>query len=62
MTKVFQRQIGARLPLAVRGEGVYVIDSNGKIKSFKKNKKSFIASKIAEVVLNKLLIDDRNLN
>ena len=30
MTKVFQRQIGARLPLAVRGEGVYVIDSNGK--------------------------------
>ena len=41
---------------------VTIIDSNGKIKSFKKNKKSFIASKIAEVVLNKLLIDDRNLN
>ena len=28
----------------------------------KKNKKSFIASKIAEVILDKLLIDDRNFN
>ena len=27
-----------------------------------KNKKSFIANKIAEILLNKLLIDDKNIN
>ena len=41
---------------------VSIIDGNGNIKVFKRNKKSFIASKIAEVVLDKLLIDDRNFN
>ena len=39
---------------------VSIIDGNGNIKVLKRNKKSFIASKIAEVVLDKLLIDDRN--
>ncbi len=41
---------------------VSIIDSNGNIKIIKKNKKSFIANKIAEVILDKLLVDDRNFN
>ncbi len=41
---------------------VSIIDNNGKIKTIKKNKKSFIASKIANIVLDKLLIDDENIN
>ncbi len=41
---------------------VSIIDSNGKMKIVKKNKKSFIANKIAEVILNKLFVDDRNFN
>ena len=41
---------------------VSIIDGNGNIKVLKRNKKSFIANKIAEVILDKLLIDDRNFN
>ena len=41
---------------------VSIIYSNGDIKTIKKNKKSFIANKIAEVILDKLLVDDRNFN
>ena len=41
---------------------VSIIDNNGNIKIIKKNKKSYIANKIAEVILDKLLIDDRNFN
>ena len=41
---------------------VSVIDNKGNIKTIPKNKKSFIANKIAEILLNKLLIDDRNIN
>ena len=41
---------------------VSIIDNSGKIKVIKKNKKSFIASVIAEIVLDKLLINDRNFN
>ena len=41
---------------------VTVIYSNGKIKLIKKDKKSRIANKIAEIILDKLLIDDRNFN
>ena len=41
---------------------VSIIDNNGNIKIIKKNKKSYIASKIAEVILDKLLVDDRNFN
>jgi phosphopantothenoylcysteine decarboxylase/phosphopantothenate--cysteine ligase len=40
---------------------VSVIDQNGSIKTIPKNKKSFIANKIAQILLNKL-IDDRNIN
>ena len=41
---------------------VSIIDNKGKIKKIKKNRKSFVASKIAEMILDKLLIDDRNFN
>ena len=41
---------------------VSIIDNNGNIKIIKKSKKSYIASKIAEVILDKLLVDDRSFN
>ena len=40
---------------------VSVIDQKGSIKTIQKNKKSFIANKIAQILVNKL-IDDRNIN
>ena len=40
---------------------VTMIDKKGNIKHFPKNKKSFIANKIAQILLDKLL-DDRNFN
>jgi phosphopantothenoylcysteine decarboxylase/phosphopantothenate--cysteine ligase len=40
---------------------VSIIDQKGNIKHLSKNKKSFIANKIAQILLNELL-DDRNLN
>ena len=41
---------------------VLIIDNNGNIKSIKKNKKSFVANKIAEIILDKLLLNDKNFN
>ena len=41
---------------------VTIIDNNGKSKFFKKNKKSIIAKKVVEIILNKLLINERNFN
>ena len=41
---------------------VSIIDNNGNIKIIKKIKKNYIASKIAEVILDKLLVDDRSFN
>ena len=41
---------------------VSIIDNSGKIKVIKKNKKSFIANVIAEIVLDKFLINDRSFN
>ena len=41
---------------------VSIIDDNANVRTIKKNKKSFIANKIAEVILDKLLADDRNFN
>ncbi len=41
---------------------VSIIDNSGKIKVIKKNKKSFIANAIAEIVLDKFLINDRSFN
>ena len=40
---------------------VSIIDQKGNVKIIPKNKKSFIANKIAQILLNKLL-DDRNFN
>ena len=40
---------------------VSIIDQRGSINTIQKNKKSFIANKIAQILLNKL-IDDRNIN
>ncbi len=40
---------------------VSVIDQSGNVKIIPKNKKSFIANKIAQILLDKL-IDDRNIN
>ena len=41
---------------------VSIINSNGDAMFIKKNRKSFIAQKIVEVVLKKLLVNDRNFN
>ena len=41
---------------------VSIIDKKGKIKSIPRNKKSFIASTIAKIILDKLLINDKNIN
>ncbi|MEC7099541.1 MAG: bifunctional phosphopantothenoylcysteine decarboxylase/phosphopantothenate--cysteine ligase CoaBC [Pseudomonadota bacterium] len=41
---------------------VTIIDNSGKTKVIKKNKKSFIANVIAEIVLDKILINDRSFN
>ena len=41
---------------------VSIIDNSGKIKVIKRNKKSFIANVIAEIVLDKLLINDRSFS
>jgi phosphopantothenoylcysteine decarboxylase/phosphopantothenate--cysteine ligase len=40
---------------------VSIIDQKGDIKVIPKNRKSFIANKIAQILLDKL-IDDRNIN
>ena len=40
---------------------VSMIDQKGNVKIIPKNKKSFIANKIAQILLSKL-IDDRNIN
>ena len=41
---------------------VSIIDKNGKIKSIPKNKKSYIAKTIAKIILDKLLLNDKNIN
>jgi phosphopantothenoylcysteine decarboxylase / phosphopantothenate---cysteine ligase len=41
---------------------ISVIDKKGNIKKIPKNKKSFIANKIAELLVDQLLVDDRNIN
>ena len=41
---------------------VLVIDKNGNIRNIPKNKKSFVANKIAKILIDKLLFDDRNIN
>ena len=41
---------------------VSIIDREGKIKSIPKNKKSYIANTIAKIILDKLLMNDKNIN
>ncbi len=41
---------------------VSIIDKNGKVQTIARNKKSFIANKIAKIILDKLLINDKNFN
>ena len=41
---------------------VSIIDKTGNIKVIQKNKKSFIANKIAEILLDRLLINDKDIN
>ena len=41
---------------------VTIIESKGSKIQIKKNKKSYIASRITENILNKFLVDDKNIN
>ena len=41
---------------------ISIIEKNGKIENLNKNTKSYIASKIAKKIIDKLLIDDKNTN
>ena len=41
---------------------VSIIEKNGQIENLPKNRKSYIASKIAKKIVDKLLIDDKNTN
>ncbi len=41
---------------------VSIIDKKGKIYSISKNKKSYIANTIAQIILDKLLLNDKNIN
>ncbi len=41
---------------------VSIIDKKGKIKSIPKSKKSYIANTIAKIILDKLLMNDKNIN
>ena len=41
---------------------VSIIDKEGKVQSIPRNKKSFIATKIAKIILDKLLTNEKNFN
>ena len=41
---------------------VSIIEKNGKIENLPKNKKSYIASKIVQKIIDKFLINDKNTN
>ena len=41
---------------------VSIIDKNGNVMSIAKNKKSFIATALAKLIIDKFLIDDKNIN
>ena len=41
---------------------VSIINRKGKIQSIPKSKKSFIANKLAKIILDKLLVNDKNIN
>ena len=41
---------------------VSIIDKKGEIKSIPRNKKSYIADAIARIILDKILMNDKNIN
>ena len=41
---------------------VSIIDKSGKVRSIPRNKKSFIANTLARIILDKLLMNDKNIN
>jgi phosphopantothenoylcysteine decarboxylase/phosphopantothenate--cysteine ligase len=41
---------------------VSIIDKKGRVENIPKNKKSFIADRIAKKIIDKFLIDDKNIN
>ena len=41
---------------------VSILEKNGKIENLPKNKKSFIASRIAKKIIDKFLVNDKNTN
>jgi phosphopantothenoylcysteine decarboxylase/phosphopantothenate--cysteine ligase len=41
---------------------VSIIDKNGTVENLSKNKKSYIAAKVAKKIIDKLLINDKNTN
>ena len=41
---------------------VSIIDKNGKVETIMKNKKSYIATILAKKILDKFLVDDKNIN
>ena len=41
---------------------VSIIDRRGKVQSFPRNKKSYIANMLARIILDKLLMNDKNIN
>ncbi len=41
---------------------VYIIDKNGTSKTIPKNKKSYVADNLVKVIVNKLLVNDKNFN
>jgi phosphopantothenoylcysteine synthetase/decarboxylase len=41
---------------------VSIIEKSGQIRNLPKNKKSYIASKIAKTIIDKFLINDKNTN
>ena len=41
---------------------VSIIEKNGQIENLPKNRKSYIASKIAKKIVDRLLINDKNTN
>ena len=48
--------------LSVDYNKVSIIQKNGKIENIPRNKKSYIASLIAKKILDKFLVDDKNIN
>ena len=58
---IFANDVSKKIGFNSDFNKISVIDQKGGVKVIPKNKKSFIANKIAQILLDKL-IDDRNIN